>query len=117
MLRLDQLRAYSRFSMVLDGRGSCRPNPLLGWSEFGLLYMSQRIPPSKRRQLRLIFTRDVLAAMHRPDEEVCLEGLTRPVVDQMIELMLDFHEIRGTEREEARKYLMLIASPPPSSPS
>ena len=107
-MTLQQLRDFNRMSMLLGGRGRGRGTPLLGCWEFGVSYCAERVPESVRLALRIAWTRDVLAAMGS-GEEVRLAEISRPILDRLMESVLDNHEVHGRrQRAQAKDFLKVL---------
>ena len=106
-MTLEQLRDFNRMARLLTGRGSVQGTPILGCYSFGVTYCAERVPESVRLALRMAWTSAVLAAMES-GEEVRLAEISRPILDRLMESVLDNHEVHGRQRSQAKDFLRTL---------
>ena len=106
MLTPEQLKDFSRFSCLLSGRANPRSAPLFGLSEFGVWYISSRLPKSHAVEMRIHWCDRVLTEMSRGD--VDLTQIALPLIERMIGLCIDYSEVPRADRDDARDFLYML---------
>ena len=106
MLTPEQLKDFARFSYLLTGRANPRSAPLFGLSEFGIWYLATRLHRGHAVEMRISWCDRVLAAGGRGD--VDLAQIALPLIERMIELCLDYWEVRRADRDDARDFLYTL---------